>query len=208
MAMSYTTLTGAITATGSIKRWVNNPTIDADEVLADAEAEIYSRLRVREMRTSATLTTAQGDLYVALPTGFLDPISLKDRFFEDLILEDMDGLIGRRVNDEDGVLEQSEPGYYAIWDERIQFNCAMDDTRSFSLLYYKTPTALGASNTTNFLTNRYPYLLRAACIKHASMFLKDAEEEQKSAARMEQFLAQIATNDDLTYRGSSPPERG
>lgn len=208
MAMTYSILTGAFTTDGSIKRFMNNPRIDVDSVLDDAQSEVYARLRVREMRTEATLTTAQGDLYVALPSGFLDPISVKDRYQVDIRPDDMDALLGFRAKDADGNWIQAEPNRYAIWDERVQFDCAMNAALSFTMLYFKQPVALSGSNETNFLTTRYPHVLRAAIRKHAAIWLMEDAEEQRGEAQLARALETVGVQDDLSYRGYAPSERG
>lgn len=206
--MSWATLTGAQTASGSIRRLVNNPNIDVDEILEDAQAEIYSRLRVREMRSMTTLTGAQGLRYIVLPTDFLDPIALKDRYQCDVILTDPDALMNMWADNTDGSPYETDPSYFAIFDERIYFNVALDAAHPFSLIYFKKPAALSSGNQTNFLTNRYPHLMRAACRKYAYIFLKNSDEAKYAEAQLEKLLAAVAINDDLSNRGFVPLERG
>lgn len=207
MAMTYTTLIGAQSADGSIRRLMNNATIDVASVLEDAQNEIYSRLRVREMRVTGTLTGTQGLRYIALPSDFLDPIGLHDRFAISLTLEDESGLRARWADDNDGVAIESEPNFYGIWDERVYFDCALDDARTYSLIYFKKPAALSGANETNFLTNRYSHILRAALRKHAAIFLRSDRDKKDAEADLARALELIAIQDDLSYRGYSPPER-
>jgi hypothetical protein len=208
MAMSYTALTGALAAVGSIRRLVNNPTIDPDDVLEDAQAEIYTRLRTREMRTTATLTGAIGSRSIALPADFLDPISLRDRYMIDIVQTDPDALLAMWATDASGNPIQTEPSRFAIFNEAIQFNVALDAAYTFTLAYFKRPAALASGNQTNFLTTRYPHLLRAACRKHAYIFLKNTGERDKANQELQAFLTEIAVQDDLSYRGFVPDERG
>lgn len=208
MAMSYATLVGAQTAAGSIRRLVNNPTIDPDSILEDAEAEIYTRLRTREMRATTVLNVAQSSRFVALPADFLDPISLRDRYYIDIVQTDPDALMAMWADDRDGNPIETEPSRYAIFDERIYFNVALDAARNFTLAYFKRPDGLGSSNQTNFITSRYPHLMRAACRKHAYIFLKDKANEENANKTLQGILAEIGVNDDLSYRGFVPDERG
>src|SRR3984893_10670747 len=72
--MTYTSLVGDKNTAGSIARWVNYSKLDADQILQEAQALLYSMLRVREMRAHFNFNMAQGGDRIALPTGFLDPI--------------------------------------------------------------------------------------------------------------------------------------
>ena len=82
MAMTYTGLIGAKTSSASLKHWANYALLPTEELILDAEAQIYSLMRVREMRAEATLSIALNDSTEALPTGFLDPIGLFGDGFE------------------------------------------------------------------------------------------------------------------------------
>ena len=205
--MDWTTLTGSQSTAGSIRRLVNNPTIDVDAVLEDAQAEIYTRLRVREMRKETTLSLVQSDISVALPTRFLDPIAMRDRFGSDILQVDEDALEAMRVKDDDGDWIEAEPSRYAIWAEAIQFDYAMDAARSFRFIYFEKPADLSVSNTTNFITTRYPHLMRAACEKYAYIFLKQPDAAAGADSRMTMALERIAQSDDLSRRGMILSER-
>lgn len=76
-------------------------------------------------------------------------------------------------------LEQSSPRWFSIWDERIYFDSAFDQQTTCQLNLYQSLPLLSASNTTNFLTNRYPHVMREACMAAAADFMKDSTEYQK-----------------------------
>ena len=71
MAYNWTTLTAAKTTLGSIANWVNRTDLPTDNILLEAEAKIYERLRVREMQVITTLTVAADENSVSLPSDFL-----------------------------------------------------------------------------------------------------------------------------------------
>lgn len=209
MAITYTQLTGAVGVSGSIKNWINRTDLDSAAIVTFAETEIYSRLRVREMRAEATLTVLISTNYVALPAGYLDPISMKDRYFNDIVPNDMDALLAMRANDGNGTPIEGEPSRYAVWDEKFQFDIAMDAQRTFKLLYFKQPDALATTtNETNWLTSRYSHLLLAACRKYAETFTKNFPAKKEAEQDFERILAAVNVNDDLSYRGYVPSERG
>lgn len=208
MAMSFTELTAGRTTEGSIKNWVNNPNVPSAAVLTDAENDIYLRIRVREMRTTATITLSDGVEYASLPTGFLDPRGMKNKYKQDILQVDWDALENARKVDTTYTLIESEPQFFALFNDRIEFDCKADGDQNFTLLYMKQPDALAAStNETNFLTTKYSMLLRFACCKHASIFLKDSAGEQRYEARMMELIQRININDDLSYMGAVLPER-
>ena len=58
-SMTYTSLIGDKNTAGSIARWVNYSKLDADQILQEAQALLYSMLRVREMRAHFNFNMAQ-----------------------------------------------------------------------------------------------------------------------------------------------------
>jgi hypothetical protein len=204
--MDYTTLVATKDTVGSLKYWVNHEFVPADEILKDAQAEIYSRLRTREMRVSTPLSITIGMSEIALPADFLDPLSLKDQYKSDIRLLSPDALEDQRVLDASGNLIQSLISDYAIFDEKFKFDTASSLATTFSLIYYARPVDLSGSNTTNFLTKRYTHLLRACLLKHAYAFRKAWDESERYARELEQQFQKIEVNDDLSARGMNDPE--
>lgn len=76
-------------------------------------------------------------------------------------------------------LEQGSPQWFSIWDERIYFDCAFDQQTTCQLNLYQSLPLLSSTNTTNFLTSRYPHVMREACMAAAADFMKDSTEYQK-----------------------------
>lgn len=96
----------------------------------------------------------------------------------------------------------STPSVWGIWDEKIKFDSAFDTNRTLALAYYKKPDLLSASNQSNFLTKRYPRLLRTACQAMSADFMKDSDEYNKSIAALQALVQSTAAEDDLSYRGA------
>jgi hypothetical protein len=94
------------------------------------------------------------------------------------------------------------PRRWAIWDENIQFDGAFATQTNLRLLYYRQPTLLSNTNQTNFLTNRYPNLMRTACDAAAADFMKDDGEYQKCVQRLQMLIQRVQQADDLQYRGA------
>jgi hypothetical protein len=99
-------------------------------------------------------------------------------------------------------LVASTPVQWAIWDEYLQFDAAFTDAKQFRLSCFKSLPLLSASNPTNFLTNRYPQLLREAAIAAAASFMKDDNEFTKHDTKLQLMIQQINAESDLMYRGA------
>jgi len=99
-------------------------------------------------------------------------------------------------------LIQSVPSCWAIFDEAIQFDAAFDTATTCRLLYFRSPPLLSATNATNFLTSRYPRLIREATNAAAASFMKDDNEEQKALQKLAALIDATNAESDLIYRGS------
>ena len=93
------------------------------------------------------------------------------------------------------------PKYFAIWNEQIKFDQAFFQTSLCRLQYYQSLPLLSATNLTNFLTNRYPGLMRVACMAAAADFMKDGTEYQKQFGRLQSMIENISNENDMQYRG-------
>lgn len=98
------------------------------------------------------------------------------------------------------VLQQGSPYYWAIWNEQIQFDFAFVQAMTVTMTYYQSLPLLSATNLTNFLTNRYPKLLRAACVASAADFMKDTEEYQKGVQALAALVQNVNIEDDMHWR--------
>jgi hypothetical protein len=205
--MNYTTLTGAKTLEGSIRNWVNRIDIPATTILTEAEAWIYERLRVREMQAELAFVFAEGESSEALPDDFLDPIQLVPYLAPcatPLPLYDLATF--PRLRDADGALyEAAAPCGWTIIGETAHIDCLMEADYGCRLTYYARPAALAASsNETNFLTRRYPTLLRYACQGKALEHMKNPGAKDYFLLA-EEKLQEAARTNDLYRRGMYVP---
>ena len=98
-------------------------------------------------------------------------------------------------------LTQGNPGFFGIWNENFYFDMAAFQTTLVRHQYYKSQPLLSSTNQTNFLTNRYPQLLRTACMTSAADFMKDDTEYQKLTTRLTGLVGAINAENDMQYRG-------
>jgi hypothetical protein len=290
-SMTYTSLVADKNTAGSIARWVNYSKLDADQILQEAQALLYSMLRTREMRTHVNFDMGVGASQIALPSGFLDPVgkiamlgsgSKIEQRYQNFIQRrrtytETTGALGTNpftttngstlvtVNlpnhgfsqgstfftagatafngvtiagtfDVTAIVDannftidiaplgatpsasgagggtaatyicdnlvQGMPMYWGVWDESIFFDVAFSQQTDCNLQFFKSLPLLSAANATNFLTNRYPHLLRKACTAQAWDFLRNDTEYQKDVAALTALVEQTNAEADLMYRGA------
>jgi hypothetical protein len=93
------------------------------------------------------------------------------------------------------------PAWWGIWNETIYFDVALVQQTLAILQYYRSLPLLSASNQSNFLTNRYPHLMRTACQTAAADFMKDSTEYQKGYTRLTTLVQAINIENDGQLRG-------
>lgn len=200
--MDYTTLVADVSTTGSIKNWINYSRLDSDGILTEAQEWIYSRLRVRQMVTSANVTISSGAAAASFPSRYLDPIHFG-----------IPGVVARitrrdiewfRTNlgwDDTAELPTGVPTYWTDFDQTIQMDCLADQAYTAKMVYFARPAALSGSNLTNWLTERYPTLLRRVCL----MFAAEARKEYDLYDRLEQrammMIQEVKVESDHAMRG-------
>jgi len=93
------------------------------------------------------------------------------------------------------------PAWWGIWNENFYFDAAFLQQTDCHLQYYQSLPLLSSSNQSNFLTNRYPQLMRTACMAAAADFMKDDNEYAKLSQRLGAMVATISAENDMQYRG-------
>ncbi|MGE0853861.1 MAG: hypothetical protein AB7O44_30335 [Hyphomicrobiaceae bacterium] len=188
MPMDYTTLTGAKTVEGSIRNYTNWAETPADTVLTEAQAYIFSRLRVREMEhVVRNLTIAEDAETLELPPDFIAPMGqdcfgIQSPWQCSIDIFDAAQFETYRATDDTGAVYAGQPRACMILGQPAvaHFDVKADQAYSAKLLYYRRPAALADDNPTNWLTDRYPQLLRHATNYFA--WLHKREPAQASAS--------------------------
>lgn len=98
-------------------------------------------------------------------------------------------------------LNFGSPVYFGIWNERINFDQSFFQQSLCRIQFYQSLPLLSSTNQTNFLTNRYPKLLRIACMAAAAEFMKDDTEYQKWITRLQSAVEAVSVENDMQYRG-------
>ena len=174
--MDYTTLIADKGTLGSIKAWANYDKLPSEDILEAAQATIYTVLRVRETQEffTGTITTST----LALPDNFREPIRIRH-------LNSNPGTISiqpanrfdERLVYTGGVLPVGEPTECTFDAENVYFNKTPAAPLPFKMWYTAKVEDLSPSNPRNFLTDRYPNILRAACMYWASGFDKRIDRD-------------------------------
>lgn len=200
--MNYTTLVASETTVGSIKYAINYSRIDSTGILEEAQAWIYSKLRVRQMTAVADIAIAAVASTVAFPTGYLDPLQLSIPGYNNrLRVKDIEWFRSHLGWDQNGVMPEGLPSYWCDFNNLIQFDTKADQAYTAKMVYFKTPLALSASNETNWLTDRYPSLLRRACLMLAAEARKEFDVMDRTEIRAMQMIDEIKVESDFAMRG-------
>lgn len=198
--MDYTTLVGTKTTEGSIRNWVNRGDIPATTILTEAQAFIYETLRVREMqKIQHPFTFEAGSSVADLPSDFLDPISFTPFGWSNPLLYVHEDSLGDVTDEEGNLFEEPEPSQWTVFGTEAQLNVRVENDFRGRLKYYARPEPLSSSNPTNWLTDRYPRLLRVACVAVAYEHMKDQPTADKYLAQAA-ALIQHASQTNETYR--------
>ena len=200
--MDYSTLVADVSTPGSIKSLINYSRIDSEGILEDAQAWVYSKLRVRQMKASANVTISSGASTASFPTGYLDPIQFSiPGVIGRIQLKDEEWFRSHLGWDEDAVLPEGPPSYWCDFDDTIQLSTKADQAYTAKMVYFKKPTALSGGNETNWLTTRYPHLLRRVCLMYAAENRKEYDMMDRAEIRALQIIDEIKVESDLAMRG-------
>ncbi len=99
-------------------------------------------------------------------------------------------------------LSLGSPLFWAIYDEQIHFDMAFNQQTSCELYYFRSPLLLSPTNQTNWVTNRYPMLLRQACIAGAYSWRRNIEMYQIEFQKLTAMAEQVSVENDMFYRGA------
>lgn len=204
--MDYATLVAPKTTLGSIASWVNysDAKLPVASILSEAQQFIFQRLRVNEMKEIQTLALTAGAASVAIPSRLLSVLNLQDQHMVRLRPRDIKSLIDRRSYDDNGAVIQADaPLFYSKTGTTLEFDMAPDANINLTLTGFFSPYLLGDGTggtvTTNFLTSKYPTLLRYACLMFVADYLNDDEKYQRYTKNYQaaETTAMEATDMDL-----------
>lgn len=197
---TYTDLVGAV------KDWLGRAN-DSEyltearvgDMIAFAEADIYRRLRVREMEAAVDLTV--DDQTVDLPTGYVETRRIYLTGSPLLMLEYR---APPQFWGEVKAATTGQPSTYTIEGDSIVFGPAPDATYTGKHLYYKKLPALSSATNTLFTDN--PDLFLYGALMHAAPFTgaEDAARMQMFAGLFETAVARAQQQSDRSRYSGAP----
>jgi hypothetical protein len=154
-----------------------------------AEARFNREMRVRRMITTATLTLADGK--ATLPSDWLESRNVRYvddpyRSLEYVTLEAADDIRETLATATD---------QFTIRGDQIEFIAAPDDGTEIELTYYAEIPALSDSNTSNWLSTRWPDVYLYGALMHSAPYLKDDERVAVWAGLHDRALEEIRMED-------------
>ena len=114
---------------------------------------------------------------------------------------DAKSLRNRQAVDSTFAFVKATPSRYAIYGEKLVFDCAVSADTAYTMIYFQSLALLSVGSPTNFLTSRYPNLLRTAVLAAAADFRKDDADYQRNVGRLTALIDDINSNNDLYLRG-------
>tara|TARA_R110002020_G_scaffold263918_1_gene478661 strand:+ start:3464 stop:4093 length:630 start_codon:yes stop_codon:yes gene_type:complete len=139
-----------------------------------AESRMARDLRLREMETIDTsITTVSGTQAYNLPTGYLEMryVALQTspyRFLRYVTPPDFMRLYNLGVG-------SGASSHYTIIKNQIFLGKAPDSADVLELGFFKRPTGLSASNTTNDILTFFPDLVLYSCLAESEPFIMNDE---------------------------------
>lgn len=169
------------------------------EFIADAEARIYNDLRIQAMEESYSQAIASG--VAALPTGFMEWkfLYVDASSAKKLTRKDAEWIYTNYPTRS----AEGTPVFFAREGSNLIFGPYPTDGLTVKGVYYKRPAALSDSNTTNWLIENAPDLLRYAALTEAAVHMRDAEAHQVFDGKTVQLLRRVQKTDDQeSFSGS------
>jgi len=180
VALSYVTMISSKSTAGSIAAWVNDDNVvaQAADMVSDAEQAIYQRLRVREMLTSVTGTITASASTLTLPSDYRQSRFLRITGTDAALVDrkTLEEVQAAKSYDGSGSLSTGKPTIWHAAGTTLYFAVRADKAYPYELWYYRELPALSTATATNFLTNKYPRLLRCMCLAYANEFKKHESE--------------------------------
>lgn len=169
------------------------------EFIADAEARIYNDLRIQAMEESYSQAIASG--VAALPTGFMEWkfLYVDASSAKKLARKDAEWIYTNYPTRS----AEGTPVFFAREGGNLIFGPYPTDGLTVKGVYYKRPAALSESNTTNWLIENAPDLLRYAALTEAAVHTRNSEAHQVFDGKTVQLLRRVQKTDDQeSFSGS------
>ena len=189
----------------SIANWLNRSDLTteiAEDFIVLAEADFNSKLRIRKMNTSTSITIDSET--ESVPTDFLQ---VRDFFITSggtkyalkyITPAQMDQIRGSSTT--------GMPSAYTILGDSFRFAPIPDSAHTGTLNYYAKFAALSDTNTSNYILASHPAIYLYGSLYHAANFLGgvDPQRLQQWQGMYTTAMERLERNDREDQYGSAP----
>lgn len=198
--MSIGTYTELKTA---IQNWAKRGDILSviDDFIDLAEADIWANLRIRDMEGRATASAPTTDRFLALPDGFQKMRKLVLYSGSVPYALNYEAPESMNVNSAAG-----RPRAFTVTSQ-IEFDRTPDSAYTVEMQYFKSLTALSASNTTNAVLTRYPSVYLYGSLFHFAQWAHNDEMLAKYAPLFKGAMESANRADRRGRHGPAPAMR-
>lgn len=170
-----------------------------DDFIDLAEADIWQRLRIRDMEAEASINSSITVRTASLPSDFLQARKLKiDRTSLDDVVLGYETPMNLRVIESVGL-----PLYFTITNQ-IELDRVSDQVYAMKLQYYKSLTALSGAAPTNAVLTRFPMVYLYASLFHYGQWAQDDAFITRYAALAESAIDAANRTDRRGRFGPAP----
>jgi len=171
------------------------------EFIALAEARFNRNLRIRDMETVSTaISTAAGTREYDLPTGF---VQMKEFHLTTDPLTPLAYITPEMMSRIWAGSTKDKPEVFTIIADKVRLGPNPDAVYTTSMLYYKTFTALSASNTTSDMLTNNPDVYLYGTLLEAEPFIMNDQRVPLWLAAFEKAVNDIQNQDNRDRHSGS-----
>ena len=171
------------------------------EFISLAEARFNRILRIRDMETVSTaISTAEGTREYDLPTGF---VQMKEFHLTTDPLTPLSYITPEMMTRIQAGSTKAKPEVFTIIADKVRLGPNPDAVYTTSMLYYKTFTALSASNTTSDMLTNNPDVYLYGTLLEAEPFIMNDERVALWATAFKQAIDDIQFQDNKDRHSGS-----
>jgi len=171
------------------------------EFIALAEARFNRNLRIRDMETVSTaISTAAGTREYDLPTGF---VQMREFHLTTDPLTPLAYITPEMMSRIWAGSTKDKPEVFTIIADKVRLGPNPDAVYTTSMLYYKTFTALSASNTTSEMLTNNPDVYLYGTLLEAEPFIMNDQRVPLWLAAFEKAVNDIQNQDNRDRHSGS-----
>ena len=171
------------------------------EFIALAEARFNRVLRIRDMETVSTaISTVAGTREYSLPTGF---VQMKEFHLTTDPITPLAYITPEMMSRMWAGSSKAKPQVFTIIADNVRLGPNPDAVYTTSMLYYKTFTALSASNTTSDMLTNNPDVYLYGTLLEAEPFIMNDERVPLWLAAFEKAVSDIQNQDNKDRHSGS-----